>query len=76
MIKVRDEVMLFDLITNNVIAISSLVSYTLEGYMKGYHLEEIKQISKSEFEDNNDIEKCIEEATAQLEYSEIIERIA
>lgn len=76
LIKVHDDVMIFDLVTNNIIGISSLVSYTLEGYMKGYSLEEIKEISKGEFADNDDIEKCIEEATVQLEYSNIIERVA
>lgn len=76
LIKVGERFIIFDLLTSSIIGISPIVAYTMEGYMKGYNLEEIKKISMEEYKDSVDIDKYIDEANIQLMNSRIIEGCA
>ena len=73
LIKFEEKFIIFDLLTSSIIGISPIVAYTIEGYMKGYSLEEIKKISIEEYKDSIDIDKYIDEANVQLMNSRIIE---
>lgn len=70
LIKLENEYLLFSLMTSEIISISTVVAYVLQGLMKGYSIAEIKEYSKKELEENMD--ELIIEASEKLEELNIV----
>ena len=66
LIKVDEQYIMFDMITNEIMGLTPLIVYVLEGYINGYNLDQIKDIAKKDFVHESNINSYLDEANNQL----------
>lgn len=73
LINISDRSILFDLFTFKIIEISPIITFLLEGYMRGYEVEEIIDFAKKDFSDVENIEEIIRNCKEELIKFQVIE---
>ena len=65
-LKFNELYILFDLLTNEILSLTPLIVYILEGYLNGYDLSEIKASAREDFVQDENIEDYIGQANNKL----------
>lgn len=73
LVNIGERNILFDLFTFRIIEVSSIITFLLEGFIKGYEIEEIINFAKRDFSNVDKIEEIIMNCRQELIKFQVIE---